>query len=134
MPARSAMRQVSVRSEAGLVAVGFVDDNQPSGPVTRHPIEGASGMAFGIPPSEGGPRLSYGSYLQVERLRSLQTPQSDPPQHDEMLFIIIHLLEERETPQYRVADGGRFVFRIGDQSVVWTTGRTDNHTWWNGPF
>lgn len=34
--------------------------------------------------------LSYGSYLKVPELRSLQQPESDPPAHDEHLFITIH--------------------------------------------
>jgi tryptophan 2,3-dioxygenase len=34
--------------------------------------------------------LTYNSYLRVPELLSLQTPQSDPPHHDELLFIIIH--------------------------------------------
>ena len=34
--------------------------------------------------------LTYGSYLQVEKLLSLQKLQSDGPEHDEMLFVIIH--------------------------------------------
>ncbi len=34
--------------------------------------------------------LTYNDYLKVEELLSLQVPQSDPPHHDEMLFIIIH--------------------------------------------
>lgn len=34
--------------------------------------------------------LTYNDYLKVPELLSLQTPQSDPPHHDEMLFIIIH--------------------------------------------
>jgi tryptophan 2,3-dioxygenase len=34
--------------------------------------------------------LTYGRYLQVEELLSLQKPASDKPEHDEMLFIIIH--------------------------------------------
>jgi tryptophan 2,3-dioxygenase len=34
--------------------------------------------------------LTYGEYLKVEELISLQCPKSDPPQHDELLFIIIH--------------------------------------------
>ncbi|MDA7951376.1 MAG: tryptophan 2,3-dioxygenase family protein [Pirellulaceae bacterium] len=33
---------------------------------------------------------TYGDYLQVENLLCLQQLQSDPPEHDEMLFIIIH--------------------------------------------
>jgi len=34
--------------------------------------------------------LTYNRYLQVEQLLSLQQLQSDPPHHDETLFIIIH--------------------------------------------
>ncbi|MBY5992822.1 tryptophan 2,3-dioxygenase [Ferrimonas balearica] len=34
--------------------------------------------------------LTYGSYLKVEELLKLQQLQSDPPEHDEMLFIVIH--------------------------------------------
>jgi tryptophan 2,3-dioxygenase len=39
-------------------------------------------------------RLSYGSYLQVDRLLGLQHPLSQPEHHDEMLFIIIHQVYE----------------------------------------
>jgi tryptophan 2,3-dioxygenase len=35
-------------------------------------------------------QLTYGSYLRVEDLISLQQTQSTPPHHDELLFIIIH--------------------------------------------
>jgi tryptophan 2,3-dioxygenase len=38
--------------------------------------------------------LSYGSYLKVDELLALQQPLSKPPQHDEMLFIIIHQVYE----------------------------------------
>jgi tryptophan 2,3-dioxygenase len=34
--------------------------------------------------------LTYASYLHVDELLSLQEPRSDPPEHDEMLFIIAH--------------------------------------------
>lgn len=34
--------------------------------------------------------LSYTSYLKVDELLELQKLQSDPPEHDEVLFIIIH--------------------------------------------
>jgi tryptophan 2,3-dioxygenase len=34
--------------------------------------------------------LSYGSYLKVPELLDLQQLQSEPPAHDELLFIIIH--------------------------------------------
>jgi tryptophan 2,3-dioxygenase len=41
-----------------------------------------------------GDELTYGSYLQIDRLLALQTPQSDPAEHDEMLFIVIHQVYE----------------------------------------
>ena len=34
--------------------------------------------------------LTYTSYLQVDELLQLQKPLSEGPEHDEMLFIIIH--------------------------------------------
>ncbi len=39
-------------------------------------------------------QLSYGSYLRVDELLSLQRPLSQPEHHDEMLFIIIHQVYE----------------------------------------
>ncbi|MFV0526195.1 MAG: tryptophan 2,3-dioxygenase [Acidimicrobiales bacterium] len=38
--------------------------------------------------------LTYGDYLRLEELLSLQSPQSDPVEPDEMLFIIIHQVYE----------------------------------------
>lgn len=43
---------------------------------------------------EQGGRLSYGSYLHLERLLSAQQPLADPPAHDELLFITIHQVYE----------------------------------------
>ena len=40
--------------------------------------------------SEFDPALTYTSYLAVDELLQLQRPLSDGPEHDEMLFIIIH--------------------------------------------
>ena len=34
--------------------------------------------------------LTYNSYLAVDELLTLQKPLSEGPEHDEMLFIIIH--------------------------------------------
>ena len=39
-------------------------------------------------------RLSYGGYLQLPTLLSAQQPLSNPPHHDEMLFIIQHQTSE----------------------------------------
>jgi tryptophan 2,3-dioxygenase len=38
--------------------------------------------------------VNYSSYLEIEQLLSLQRPKSDPAEHDEMLFIIIHQVYE----------------------------------------
>jgi tryptophan 2,3-dioxygenase len=51
-------------------------------------------MSFGLPPKEGEERLAYGGYLHIRELLSLQRLLSDPPQHDETLFIIIHQVYE----------------------------------------
>lgn len=47
-------------------------------------------MSFGLPISRDESQLTYGGYLKVRELISLQQLLSDPPQHDETLFIIIH--------------------------------------------
>ncbi|TWT44230.1 Tryptophan 2,3-dioxygenase [Phycisphaerae bacterium RAS1] len=38
--------------------------------------------------------LTYGAYLDIDRLLDLQHPRSSPPEHDEMLFIVIHQVYE----------------------------------------
>jgi len=40
------------------------------------------------------PELTYASYLQLHPLLDLQEPRSTPPEHDEMLFIVIHQVYE----------------------------------------
>jgi len=40
--------------------------------------------------SEFDPALTYTSYLAIDELLNLQRPLSDGPEHDEMLFIVIH--------------------------------------------
>jgi len=46
--------------------------------------------SFGLPVPDSGQRLTYGDYLKVRELIGLQSLLSNPPQHDETLFIIIH--------------------------------------------
>jgi len=85
----------------------FVDFSRPQ-PVVA---EGAEGdRQFG----EEGARLTYGSYLRVEQLLSQQVPESDPPAHDELLFIVIHqayelwfkqLLHELEAARNAMEEG-----------------------------
>src|SRR5436309_6650775 len=58
--------------------------------------------------------LSYGSYLHLPELLSLQQLRSDPPAHDELLFIVVHqayelwfkeLLFELESARDRMFEG-----------------------------
>src|SRR3954471_12145101 len=39
-------------------------------------------------------RMTYGGYLQLDKLLAAQKPLSTPPHHDEMLFIIQHQTSE----------------------------------------
>jgi tryptophan 2,3-dioxygenase len=49
-------------------------------------------MAFGLP--EDSEKLTYGGYLRVDDLLTLQQLRSDPGHHDETLFIVIHQVYE----------------------------------------
>ena len=44
--------------------------------------------------SLSNPAVTYGSYLKVDELLSLQHPRSVGPEHDELLFIVIHQVYE----------------------------------------
>src|SRR3954470_11773736 len=44
--------------------------------------------------SDTHPAATYGSYLKIDELLSLQQPRSTGPEHDETLFIIIHQVYE----------------------------------------
>ena len=54
------------------------------------PTDDAAGRHFG----EEGARLTYGSYLRVDQLLDQQRLESDPPAHDELLFITVHQVYE----------------------------------------
>jgi tryptophan 2,3-dioxygenase len=56
------------------------------------PPSGPGRIESPIVPAPGA--VTYGSYLKIHPLLELQTPLSDPPQHDETLFIIIHQVYE----------------------------------------
>jgi tryptophan 2,3-dioxygenase len=47
-------------------------------------------MWFKDGPSPGEEKLTYEDYLAIPQLLSLQVPRSDPAEHDEMQFIIVH--------------------------------------------
>ena len=44
--------------------------------------------------SESPQPLDYPQYIALPELLSLQRPLSDPPEHDEMLFVIVHQVHE----------------------------------------
>lgn len=58
------------------------------------PGDGTGGCPVGRGFGEEGARLSYGSYLRLSELLSAQRLQSEPPAHDELLFITIHQVYE----------------------------------------
>jgi len=47
-----------------------------------------------VPESPHHAAVTYASYLKVDELLSLQEPRSEGPEHDEMLFIIVHQVYE----------------------------------------
>ncbi|MGH9062614.1 MAG: tryptophan 2,3-dioxygenase [Acidimicrobiales bacterium] len=55
---------------------------------------GATGEPAGRSFGEEGARLSYGSYLRIPELLDQQRLLSDPPAHDELLFITVHQVYE----------------------------------------
>jgi tryptophan 2,3-dioxygenase len=55
---------------------------------SQEAVERISGVAIA---TRSEPRqLTYSSYLKVPELLELQQPQSSPPHHDELLFILVH--------------------------------------------
>jgi aminocarboxymuconate-semialdehyde decarboxylase len=55
---------------------------------SQEAVERMSGVAVA---TRSEPRqLTYSSYLKVPELLELQQPQSSPPHHDELLFILVH--------------------------------------------
>ena len=53
-------------------------------------MEDENFVSFG----EEGALLTYGSYLRLPQLLDAQHLESDPPAHDELLFITIHQVYE----------------------------------------
>ena len=77
---------------------------------------GGQDIAFG----EHGARLTYGSYLQLERLLSSQDLESEPPAHDELLFITIHQVYELWFQQLlHEATAARDAMLAGAGSRLW---------------
>jgi len=61
-----------------------IEDAQEAGNPKPDAAAGPSPLA----PEAG--KLTYSSYLKVSELLDLQEPQSVPPHHDELLFILVH--------------------------------------------
>jgi tryptophan 2,3-dioxygenase len=52
-------------------------------------------MSMNESPDSGLPKaVTYGSYLRLDELLALQQPRSTGPEHDELLFIVIHQVYE----------------------------------------
>jgi tryptophan 2,3-dioxygenase len=51
-------------------------------------------VSFGEEGARGRDQLTYGSYLRLPQLLDAQHLESDPPAHDELLFITIHQVYE----------------------------------------
>ena len=86
-------------------------------------VEAVSSAATPGPPyfGEQGGLLTYGTYLRIPDLLSQQIPKSDPPAHDELLFITIHqayelwfklLLAELTDARDRMLAGETYLPRI----------------------
>ncbi len=87
----------------------------------------AAGVPDGPPDSQGenfvsfgeqGAQLTYGGYLRLGQLLDAQHLESDPPAHDELLFITIHQ-----------------VYELWFQQLLHEAGAardamTDGHLWW----
>src|SRR6266508_5263568 len=64
-------------------------------PTSRASRENPGGPERGAAGSERSTvPVTYWSYLKLDELLSLQRPLSDGPEHDEMLFIVIHQIYE----------------------------------------
>lgn len=84
--------------------------------------ESAAGKTWDGPHfGEQGGVLTYGTYLRLADLLGQQVPESDPPAHDELLFITIHqvyelwfklLLSELTDARDRMLEGETYLPRV----------------------
>jgi tryptophan 2,3-dioxygenase len=61
--------------------------------MSEHQTAGKRALEDGIQ-KDFSRSMSYGDYLRLDLLLAAQQPQSDPPQHDELLFIVQHQTSE----------------------------------------
>src|SRR6476659_4359360 len=66
------------------------DRARSGGPAYVEPMEDEKFVLFGEEGAKEAPQLTYGSYLRLPQLLDAQHLESDPPAHDELLFITIH--------------------------------------------
>src|SRR3954468_5050967 len=97
------------------------DRARAGGPAYVESMEDENFVHFGEEGAKEARQLTYGSYLRLAQLLDAQHLESDPPAHDELLFITIHqvyglwfqqLLHEAETVRdalvtTEAASGGR---------------------------
>jgi len=63
--------------------------DEPQAPDHRHERPLEAGIERDL-----ADKMTYGGYLQLDRLLSAQSPVSQPPHHDELLFILQHQVSE----------------------------------------
>ena len=80
------------------------------------------------------PALTYGRYLHIDELLDLQRARSEGPEHDELLFIVIHQVYELWFKQLlHELDRVVLLFRDGDAHRAQHTLRrvlTILKVWW----
>ncbi len=107
---------VGARSSAGE------NGNAGTGPQNATTDGGVAGKTWNGPHfGEQGGVLTYGTYLRLPELLEQQLPESDPPAHDELLFITIHqvyelwfklLLSELTDARDRMMSGETYLPRV----------------------
>ena len=73
---------------------------------------------------EQGAQLTYGSYLRLPQLLDSQHLESDPPAHDELLFITIHQVYELWFKQLLHEVGA------ARDAMLSATGESGDRLWW----
>jgi aminocarboxymuconate-semialdehyde decarboxylase len=70
--------------------LGLKEEEVHHGAEIPHPLPETTRRVEHEAVNDGSEKLTYSSYLKVPELLSLQHTLSEPPRHDELLFIIIH--------------------------------------------
>jgi len=62
--------------------------------IVKRPLEPGMKLEFEARGQAGSRRQTYSDFLKLDQLLSLQAPIQDPPQRDELLFVILHQVAE----------------------------------------